>query len=246
MAPSENTSARRSILLAADLLRGDVVELALDHAHLGEVLGIERLGDAEIQQLDVAVVGEEHVLRAHVAVHHLERFAVEPLQIVRVVQTARGLRDDANFLLERQADGPELALCDAQRLPLEILHGDEVATFGLADLVGLHDVRMIQASREARLVEEHVHELFRVSEHVLAQRLHDEQLVKPGGPQYHREVDIGHTALTERCDQTVLAEIARSESPVRRQLHYFAPHIPACPPAGLLRIIRKSEPPEAK
>ena len=51
------------------LLGRHVAELPLEDARLRLASLARRLRDAEVDDLDLAVVGQEHVLRAHVAVH---------------------------------------------------------------------------------------------------------------------------------------------------------------------------------
>jgi hypothetical protein len=59
--------------LAARLLGRHVRDLALEHAGARLRGRVERLGDAEIDDLHLAVVGHEDVLRGDVAVHDAER-----------------------------------------------------------------------------------------------------------------------------------------------------------------------------
>jgi hypothetical protein len=72
--------------LETGLLGRDVRQLALEHATLRGGRCPGRLRDAEVDDLHLAVVGYEHVLRAHVAVDYRERRAVEVAQRMRVVQ----------------------------------------------------------------------------------------------------------------------------------------------------------------
>src|SRR5204863_352184 len=85
------------IQLTARLLRRHVRELAFEQprARLLAQPAARRLGDAEVDQLDPALVGHEHVLRRHVAVHQAERFPVGRAARVRVVQARQRVGDDA-------------------------------------------------------------------------------------------------------------------------------------------------------
>jgi hypothetical protein len=86
--PMDVSSRRAGISdgLPGGLLRGHVGELALDGAGLRLRRGPGGLGDAEVDDLDVPVVGDEDVVGADVAVHHLQRRAIEVAQLVGVVQ----------------------------------------------------------------------------------------------------------------------------------------------------------------
>ena len=75
----------------------------------------------------------------------------------------------------------------------------------LADLVGLHDVRVVEARGEPRLVEEHREELRVVGER-RAQALDDDELVEAHRPARDREEDVGHPAAAEDREKLVLAD----------------------------------------
>src|SRR5688572_6181441 len=105
-----------------------------------------------------------------------------------------------------------------KRLAVEILHRDEVVTIDLADLVRLNDVRMIEASSDARLVDEHRDELGLVGE-IRPKTLDDRQLAesRPCRASLYGQKHVGHAAVSELRDQLVLAE---------RSLTHFA-RVPA-------------------
>ena len=132
------------------LLRRHVRDLALEDTGLRLLGLVRRLGDAEIDDLHLAIVGEEHVLRVDVAVHDLERRAGVILQVVRVLERREDLADHPQ--VHRAGEGavaellapPDHAL---ERAALEVLHRHEVAPVLLADLVRLHDVRVMPGGR---------------------------------------------------------------------------------------------------
>jgi len=90
-----------------------------------------------------------------------------------------------------------------QRLAVEVLHRDEVAITVLPDLRRLHHVRVVQARREPRLVEEHG-EKVRVLGELTARLLEHDELVEPRRSLHHREVDVRHAAAADLGDQPVL------------------------------------------
>ena len=73
MTPTEKTSARRSTRSRARLLGRHVRDLALEHAGARLERRVHRLRDAEVDDLHLAVVGDEDVVRGHVAVDDAER-----------------------------------------------------------------------------------------------------------------------------------------------------------------------------
>ncbi len=122
-------------------------------------------------------------------------------------------RVDNDEVLHRLRDRRRRLLRDAELhavegLAVEILHRDEVLTVDLADLVRLDDVRVIEASRDARLVHEHGNELGILGE-VLPKPLDDGELAEARAerPRDDREEDVGHAAVTELREQSVLAKV---------------------------------------
>ena len=64
-----------------------------------------------------------------------------------------------------------------ERLAVQVLHREEVDVADGADLVRLHDVRVIESCRDPRLVDEHLDEL-RLFSQVLPQSLDDGELAE--------------------------------------------------------------------
>ncbi len=191
--------------IAAGLLGRDVGELALEHAALGVAGRARGLGDAEVDHLHLPVVGDEHVLRAHVAVDDAQLGAVEVAQRVRVGEPGEHLGEDAHVDVERHAVAPGLAEHGVERLAVEVVHRQEVVPPLDADLVGLHDVGVVEARGEARLVEEHGDEVL-VPGELLPEELDDEELVHPHRPGHHREEHRRHAPLPEEGDDPVLSD----------------------------------------
>ncbi len=86
---------------------------------------VGRLGDAEVDHLDDAVIGDEDVLRAHVAVDDVDRRSVEIAQVVRVMEPGERVAQDANLERQRHLVVPHAGANAAERLAVEVLHGDE-------------------------------------------------------------------------------------------------------------------------
>ena len=130
-------------LLGREVLRG-----ADDRADLGH-LRVAGVGDAEVGDLDAAVVADEHVVRLDVA--------VDDAVLVGVAQAGEHLHRDRDRALGRER---ALLLDDLlERAPLEVLHRDVRAAVGLAAVVDGDDVRVVEARGGLRLAPEALDEL---------------------------------------------------------------------------------------
>ena len=93
----------------------------------------QELGQSEVENFDIAVGQQEHVLRLHVAMHDSAR--------VRRCQTTRDAERHVDRLAHRQRSGLETL---AQALSFETL-GDEHGKAGVfADVVDREQVRMVE------------------------------------------------------------------------------------------------------
>jgi hypothetical protein len=132
----------------AGLLGREVGGGAHDGTGLGEV-AVGRVGDgpgdAEVDDLDLALGREQHVAGLDVAVDHATR-------AVGVAQGRRHLaRDlDGPIGVEPAVGADELG----QAVALHVLHDDEVGAVGLAPVVGPDDVGVAQAPRRLGLAAE--------------------------------------------------------------------------------------------
>ena len=183
--------ARRGDLVAAGLLGREVLRRADHRAGLGHVGLGARAGDAEVGDLEVAVLGHEHVLRLDVAVDD-----------VAAVGGAEGGEDllggvDRLQRRERRAAPDDLLQVRAR----QVLHDDVVAAVRLAAVVDGDDVRVVQPGRRRGLAPEALHELgvrgVGLGQH-LDRHLAVEQAVVA-------EVDPRHAARAELAAQLVAA-----------------------------------------
>ena len=90
-------------------------------------------------------------------------------------------------------------------VPAQVLHRDEVLVVDVADVVDLHDVRVIERRSDARLVEEHAHELG-ILRAVAEDALDDEILLEPLDRLRTGQEDLGHAARRQAGDKLVLAK----------------------------------------
>ena len=191
------------------LLRRHVGDLSLDLAFVGVVHAAAGLRDAEVEHAREAVDADHHVLGGHVAVHDRERRSVVVLRFVGLVEAEQEVVDDRARHTDRDA---ALGFADhaekrGERLALDVLHDDEEVAAAFDDVERGDDVRVTEAGREARLVEEHRGEgrVLRVL------RMHAFDRHEAGEP--HRaahptEIDRGHTARRELAEELVPLAIA--------------------------------------
>jgi hypothetical protein len=195
-----------------DLLGRHVARLALEHADPGLVERVEHLGDAEVDELDLTVVGDEHVARRDVAMHDAERRVVVIGELVRVVQAGERLGQHLDLHAERkQLAGAARAPDALEGLALEVFHRDVVAALVLADVVGLDDVGVVEPRGQARFLEEHPTEVLVLGE-VAAQQLDRDELLESAEPALRqRQVDLGHSSMPDLGDEPELSrELARA------------------------------------
>ena len=169
--PDREDVGARIDLLAARRLRGEIAHLPFDDPGVGHLDLAGRLGQAEVDDLHLPLLGHQHVGGRDVAVDDPQRRLVLLVgQLVGVGDPFADLHDD----VERVRDGDPLADPPApveDRLEVDAvdeLHDDEVRVLGVPDVEHLHDVRVLERERQPRLVQEHGHELL-----VLGQRRED-------------------------------------------------------------------------
>jgi hypothetical protein len=186
---------------ARDLLGCHVRDLPLHEAGLRLTPLPGRFRDAEVEDLHLAVERHHHVVRRHVTMHDRDRLPVVVGELVRVVKADERLRQHVGRDRKRHRGRSRRALADGvERLPFEVLHLQEVVLPVEADLVGLHDVRVMQARRQSPLFEEHLHGL-RLARQVRAQTLHHLQLREPARPFGQREIDDPHASSAQLDEQ---------------------------------------------
>src|SRR6188768_2880045 len=93
-------------------------------------------------------------------------------------------------------------------MPLEVLHDEEIEPVLLDDFVSVDDVGVVQARRNARLVEEHRDEVL-IPRQLWTDLLNVDELVETGRTARERKVDPGHSPLGQKGDQLVAANASR-------------------------------------
>ena len=163
----QHDAEREDVAAAVDrvvlaLLRRQIGDLPFDGAGVGLRAGpLRGLGDAEVEQLDDALVADHHVGWRDVAVDDSERHAIEPGTIARVVERRERTHRDVEHERDREQLLPAREVREerADVLAVDVLHGEEVRATEHADIEHLGDVRMLELCSEPRLVEKHLREL---------------------------------------------------------------------------------------
>jgi hypothetical protein len=132
-------------LAAADLLGRHVARRAREalggrHVELG--IAVRRLGEAEVEQLDLIAAREEHVLGLEIPVH--DALAVRLGEAVEDLPR----EEDRAIRLHR------LAHVEAEMAARHVLHRDVRRAVVFAHVVHVRDRRVVHARREPRLAQE--------------------------------------------------------------------------------------------
>ena len=150
---------------------------------------VDELRQPEVDDLDVAILGDEHVLRLEIAMN-------DAVLVFR--QRVTGLDGQ----IERPPQFERTVLQQvAQRLPTHVLHDDVGASVSLADVVDGGDVRMIDGGREAGFLNEALASIVVLGQgrrNELERGLSMQLLV-------FNEEDFAHPALAEALDDAVVA-----------------------------------------
>ena len=178
-------------VLAAGLLRAEVVDRSQGRAGQRHLRLGDRAGDPEVDHLDPPVAADEHVARLHVAVDDAPGMAAASAR-------ADGGGDPGGL------GGREGAVAPQDRgevLAVDVLHDDERPRRVLAVVVDRDDVGMTQRRGVLRLLAEARREVG------IAQVLGTEQLDRDLAPELgiERAVDGRHATLAEQLHEPVAA-----------------------------------------
>ena len=167
-----------------------------------------KLGQAQVQQLHLAVAAEHQVGRLDVAMHQLMFVGVLKPQCRLADDLAR--RADAKRTAGRHVHADELLQVDA----VDELHHQEMDAAGLARVVGPHDVRMIQSSDRLHLAAEAADRLG-IIQVAMGKDFQGDRLVEIDLPGL---VDDAHAAVAQFLQQFVVAQAARFDDPAENAL----------------------------
>ena len=205
--PAERLLRRHVRHRADDRSRDGHLRLGDGH---GLRVGLDELREAEIEHLHEAALGAHQIRALDVAMHDAA--------VVSFVQRVRHLQPDLEHFPDRHR-----ALRDARRqqLAFDVLHHDEVAAAGFADVVGDRDVGRTEQRCGARFVQE-PRPALRVGLEVGGQEL---QRDRSSQPDVFSAVDLAHAAgaealadaivLNGRTGQSVHGDVRRKSQTMR-------------------------------
>jgi hypothetical protein len=145
-------------LIAARLLGRDVADFSLELAGDGVTRRVAAVVDAEVGNLHLPDLADEHVVRSDISVHEVERAA--PRIASRMQE-----REPAQNFSQNEQHGPEVdgAMSFEQsvdeiaaREPVHELERHEQASIDLSKIENFDNVRVRQAGLDARFLAEHL------------------------------------------------------------------------------------------
>ena len=228
--------------LAAHLLGRHVRRRALDRPSLGGAQAADRLGHAEIDQLELAFERQHEVAETDIAVDEIQRPAAKIAPIVSVVERLAKLDDrvardgrwqPATRFLVTAKDGAEIA-------PLDVLHGDVAPSVDVAEVIDLRNVCVAQPRGDVGLVGE-IGQGPAFFGHLAVNPLDRDQSLQPVR---FGQVDLTHTPFAEQVEQCVLSELLQphriplSLSTVLDALVDFSAYQPYTPERDLIMTPR--------
>jgi hypothetical protein len=153
------------------------------------------LGDSEVEQTRHAVGSDEDVLGRHVAVHQIQAIASVVARLVGGVETLQHPAHDAHADERLDAVSPPANRANElrQRGAAHVVHHQEDLVVGGHDVEGGDDVRVRDARRQTRFVEEHLHEIG-ISGELRVEPLDRHRPHEPGGPQQAPEMHRRHAS----------------------------------------------------
>ena len=172
--------------------------------------------------------------------HDVERRSVQVALLVRVRERGADTEHDRERVLHRELGrGAPLHLAHdgAQVLALNVLHRDEVGAVDHAEVEHLHDVRVRERRRDARLVEEHLDEPL-ILVHRGQDPLDDGELLEAADAALDRQEELGHAPRCELAHERVPAELAgqpRDGRVTRLRRHLWSLRAPFDRRAGAAR-----------
>ena len=145
--------------------------------------------DAEVEDLHLAVEGQDQIVRADVTVNDVERASLDVFEIVRRVQAAKRLCDQSNADPRRElaAFSKQLGKGDAG----DVLHRQIQHAVFFAEVVDLRDRGVVEPRDESGLVEKHGAHV-RFEREIFADRFDRDELFEAVNALAARQEDVAH------------------------------------------------------
>lgn len=211
----DNDARREDVRAVVDgitpgLLGGHVVVFPLDDSDFSLFGSQPGLRDAEVDDFDFSRIGNDDVLRAHIAVDDGEGVAFGVTLPMGVVQPSTdflanvGTGVDGDFVVDLRGathDSEDVSAFDE-------LHRDEVGVVELAEIKDLSDVDVVELDADLRLFDEHGDEMLILGE-FWVDHLQREELFEAAEPFRLGQDDFCHSTHCDLLDEAVWAEVPR-------------------------------------
>lgn len=194
--------------IASALFGAHIAELSFQHSGLGVLRFGGRFCDSEVDDLDLAFISDEKVLRRNITMNDLIGRAISAFKMMGVMQSFAGIGNGARregwrkSLLSFDAapgDGREIFAGD-------VLHRNEESALGFAEVIDLDDIRMDQLGAHSRFVLKHSNEGLFFRE--MAQDFFDDNKSgESGKPALARKPDLRHPARGEFSKKRKASEL---------------------------------------
>lgn len=150
--------------LSGDLFGGHITEPPFEHTGAGAVFLGGGFGDAEVDDFDDTVEGDQEVVGANVAVDDAEGATHFVGGAVGIMESGGGLGDDASeevkgWILLEFFDAVDLFSDAFEVDATDVFHGDVVDVANLSDFEDLNDVGVLEMGGDAGFVEKHLDEV---------------------------------------------------------------------------------------
>src|SRR5690606_26205089 len=160
----KHDTCRKDICSAIDHFVEQLLRRRVAHPPL-ETCGLIKLAGCashtKVNHLDVAIVGDKNVREAHITMHDGRRLLMKVPQLVSVVKTREHFADHLQPHFQRHKGRQIGAILQLrERLPIQILHHQEVATIYLIGFQGLYDVAVAQSASQLCFVQKELNDLF--------------------------------------------------------------------------------------
>ena len=196
--------------LAADLLGAHIAKLALEHTGLGLRRARRCFGDTKVDDLDLAFVADDDVLRRDVAMNDIQRLAGRVFFTMGIVEPFAHLaRQKRRHIDRHKLAQPTEAILDLEHIfAPDVLHRDEVAVVDATELKDLANVGVIQLPTDLCLVDEHLNEV-RVLGHGRQDLLDRNDLLETFDAEGFGLKDLGHSAHGDTFEEQIFSKWLR-------------------------------------
>jgi hypothetical protein len=194
-------------LATADLLGAHVAEFSFQDTYLSGARFPMGLRDAEVDQLDLAFVAYQNILRAYVAVDDAQFLTLLVALVVRIVkpltETHYEVTNHRNAKFFIKFNG--VIVDRLQVAPRHILKGNKIAFIDLTEIKNLSDVGVVKLNRDLGLIDKHVNKFFILRDRREDSLDRDEALETLNTKRLGFE-DLSHAARVDLFKQIILTE----------------------------------------